>query len=91
MDNLMLANKSYFTLTVHQLTGLSHGETPGLEATAAGGEVILRVVEHDADGVCLRPSPGPGPAPLGSPALEAVVQISQFTVSQTVWGGNKRG
>ena len=84
MDNLMLANKSYFTLTVHQLTGLSHGETPGLEATAAGGEVILRVVEHDADTVSQRPSPGPGSRPLGSTTVEAVVQVSQLAVTQTV-------
>lgn len=44
----------------------------------------MRVVEHDADGVRQRPSPGPGPSPLGSPTVEAVVQICQFAVPEAV-------
>jgi len=83
-DNLSSANKSYFTLTIFQLAALSLGQAPGLEATAAGGEMILRVVEHDADSVSQRPCPGPGSRPLCSPSIEAVVQISQFAAAQTV-------
>ena len=55
-----------------------------LEATAAGGEVVLGVEELDADSVSEGPSPGAGPSPLGPTSVEAVVQIGQLAVAQTV-------
>ena len=73
--HMYVANKSYFTETVLQCADLPLAQTPVLQAAAAGGQVVLRVVELNADSFSLRSCPGPRTRPLRSSSVQTVIQV----------------